>query len=831
MLKIVNFMILLNGGNNMQNNSIIYIPRINKELTNIGRHPLTIITAPMGYGKSTAVKQFLSGSGLRHIWISLNEASMDTGYFWRVLTTRLTGVNEELGKTLDGLGFPLDNMQRSRIIDLLKKFSPPEDFVLVLDDYQYAENDLLTNFLISIVKYCIPNCHLVIISRYLLKYDIKELSAKNLVCTIDQKTLKFSNEDIKKYFINMSMYISKDEISHIQNLTGGWAAALYLFYRGLTYGMPLENITEINELLKKALYDSYDMKTRQVLCSLSVLDDFTSEMAAYSTGIENIGKDIERLSSENAFINFDLTIKKYTIHSVFRSFLYKEAVNSETNIQEIYRRAGLWHIGRNNINHGFYYLFKGEDFDTMLKELEKPALYVRSSDRPMMFHYFEHIPADHFNNHPIAYLKFILMFIITGDKKKGASLLNNFEEELPNRNYSNNDLIEIKAAIHLIRVFLSFNDLDTMIYHTDEVLKLLDGKASVISSFQGPFSFGSPHLSYIYYKEPGTYKKISETPLEKYARASGGAGVGSESLCAAEYCLETGDLSNAEIFAIKSLYEAKSRHQTSMAVCAAFTLARIYIIENRYSEAISMLGNLGHDVSSNIESILLNTYDLCLGYIYACTGEYVKIPKWIREGDMTINSLLMQGAVFSYVVYGKSLILSENWSKAEALCETFTNYFGIFNNQLGFLHNYINLSIAAYNRGEMSKAKSWLLKALLIGQEDKIIMPFAENRARLISVLNLVCIDDGLNMEYVSKIIKMCSRYDEIVSNFNKIVLTSREVEVLKLVSKGMSRSEIAEKLIISAATVRTHIQNIYQKLEVNKKSEAIDKAAKLNII
>lgn len=815
----------------MQKHSTIYISRINKELSKLSKYPLTIVTSPMGYGKSTAVKQFLTNSGLRHIWISLNEASRDTGYFWSTFTKRITDIHDKLGSSLAGLGFPQDSMQSSRIIDLLKTNSPLDSFVLVLDDYQFAENDLLTDFLMSAVKNRIPNCHIVIISRYLIKYDLDELTAKNLVCSIDQSTLKFDDDDVRNYFSNMSMYITRDEIRHIQNLTGGWAAALYLVYRGLTQGIPLVNITEINDLLKKALYDTYDMKTRHMLCLLSIPDDFTAQMASHCTGIEGIENDIERLSKENAFINFDMTTNKYTIHSVLRSFLFKEALLLGIDIQKIYRRTGQWHLERTDMNQGFYYLFKGDDYDAMLKELEKPALYVKASDRPMMFRYFDFMPEKQLIAHPIAYLKFILMFIITGDKKKGTVLLNRFEEELPVRSYAASDMAEIKAAIHLIKVFLSFNDLESMIYHTDEVLKLLEGKPSVISSFQGPFSFGSPHLSYIYYKEPGTYKKISKAPLEKYARASGGAGVGSESLCNAEYCLETGDSSNAEIFAIKSLYEANTRHQTSMAVCAAFTLARIYILRNKYDEALSMLNNLGHEVESNVESILLNTYDLCLGYIYACAGEYEKIPKWIRDGDMTINSLLMQGAVFSYVVYGKSLILSKNWAKAEALCETFNNYFAIFNNQLGFLHNYINLSIAAFKRGNISKSKSNILNALSIGQEDGIIMPFAENGANLLPILHWVHDDDGISMEYVSRIAEHCSLYDGVVSRLNKSILTQREVEILKLVSKGMSRSEISEKLIISTSTVKTHIQNIYQKLEVCRKSEALEKASKYNII
>ena len=54
--------------------------------------------------------------------------------------------------------------------------------------------------------------------------------------------------------------------------------------------------------------------------------------------------------------------------------------------------------------------------------------------------------------------------------------------------------------------------------------------------------------------------------------------------------------------------------------------------------------------------------------------------------------------------------------------------------------------------------------------------------------------------------------------------LTKREIELLELLSKGFRYKEIAEKLFISSDTVRTHIRNIYVKLHVNSKIEAINK-------
>jgi len=63
------------------------------------------------------------------------------------------------------------------------------------------------------------------------------------------------------------------------------------------------------------------------------------------------------------------------------------------------------------------------------------------------------------------------------------------------------------------------------------------------------------------------------------------------------------------------------------------------------------------------------------------------------------------------------------------------------------------------------------------------------------------------------------------------VKLTPREVEVLEHLSKGLSYNLIADNLILSVGTVRKHIENIYKKLQVHNKLEAVQKAKKNNLI
>jgi len=67
-----------------------------------------------------------------------------------------------------------------------------------------------------------------------------------------------------------------------------------------------------------------------------------------------------------------------------------------------------------------------------------------------------------------------------------------------------------------------------------------------------------------------------------------------------------------------------------------------------------------------------------------------------------------------------------------------------------------------------------------------------------------------------------------LISQFE---LSKRELEILSLMAEGHSNEEIAEKIFVSLSTVKTHNQNIFAKLDVKRRTQAIDKAKRLNLI
>ena len=91
----------------------------------------------------------------------------------------------------------------------------------------------------------------------------------------------------------------------------------------------------------------------------------------------------------------------------------------------------------------------------------------------------------------------------------------------------------------------------------------------------------------------------------------------------------------------------------------------------------------------------------------------------------------------------------------------------------------------------------------------------------------------AMNPSIAMKTLKLLRNPIDIKNPKDKeeISLTKREVEVLEQLSKGLSYTAIADNLYLSPGTVRKHIENIYKKLQVHSKMEAVQKAKDHNII
>jgi NarL family two-component system response regulator LiaR len=68
-------------------------------------------------------------------------------------------------------------------------------------------------------------------------------------------------------------------------------------------------------------------------------------------------------------------------------------------------------------------------------------------------------------------------------------------------------------------------------------------------------------------------------------------------------------------------------------------------------------------------------------------------------------------------------------------------------------------------------------------------------------------------------------------NEIHRLGLSTRELEVLQLMAEGLSNQEIAGRLFLSLNTIKTHASNIFEKLDVRRRTQAIEQARKLSII
>ena len=101
-------------------------------------------------------------------------------------------------------------------------------------------------------------------------------------------------------------------------------------------------------------------------------------------------------------------------------------------------------------------------------------------------------------------------------------------------------------------------------------------------------------------------------------------------------------------------------------------------------------------------------------------------------------------------------------------------------------------------------------------------------------------LNDGLFQDYIHKLLSAFPVQGADQDDASKIQgdqseliepLSDREIEVLRLVAKGLTNKVIAERLYLSIHTIKTHTRNIYGKLGVNNRTQAVNKARTLGIL
>ncbi len=159
------------------------------------------------------------------------------------------------------------------------------------------------------------------------------------------------------------------------------------------------------------------------------------------------------------------------------------------------------------------------------------------------------------------------------------------------------------------------------------------------------------------------------------------------------------------------------------------------------------------------------------------------------------------------------------------------------------LSGRVMLALALFEQHQVNQARHVMVEALRLAAPELFIRPFLDYGLQSVTLLALALQSDTLNPEsrsFVREILRMVGQSEgapEAPSKEELQVLSTaasismREQEVLRLIAAGLSNREIAAKLSVSHSTVKTHLENIYLKLGVSSRTQAVAQAQVLKLV
>ena len=148
-------------------------------------------------------------------------------------------------------------------------------------------------------------------------------------------------------------------------------------------------------------------------------------------------------------------------------------------------------------------------------------------------------------------------------------------------------------------------------------------------------------------------------------------------------------------------------------------------------------------------------------------------------------------------------------------------------------------AIAFQSEGDMNQAMTNLKKALNLGEPRGFCRIFVDEGPSMANLL-YNALDRGIAPNYVNQLLQAfpIDETEQIEPSVSQVPvsgyiepLSERAIEVLQLTAEGLTNPEIAARLILSLYTVKTHTRNIYGKLGVNNRTQAVTKARTFGIL
>ncbi len=800
----------------------------------VRQYRLVVLTAPMGYGKTTVAQNILKElDGYKIFYFSVGQGICNEMYLWDSLWESFGLQGSTIAETMRNMGFPLDNIQLQRTLEICKKHNAGAPTVLVLDDYHFAQLPIFDTFLERMVREDFPNLCIFILSRTRPNLPLEELSIKRLAVVFDKSILAFSESEAEEYF-SINGVTESNVAKQAWRFTEGWPAALWLSLNSYIASKVLFSINDLDNLLGYTIFSSYSNDEKKLLLELSILESFTLKQASFVSSLKNVRGILRSLHDKNALLNYDDNTDVYRLHSIFRNFLLKRLSDYQVlqenliDIEALYGRAAEWFAEQGDFIKSIRFFAKAggnNDLKRILELFAKPhASNFILFDPEGLQKIVDGIPWNIRCACPIGYLGFVYQIMSRVNLQKGTELLARAEEFFSSSSDITPDICnQIAGEIELIRGLEAFNDLWAMRECHLKAHDLLKGK-STISHPELVWTFGSPHVSFLYLRKSGDYVNLIdlvEKNLFYYQDLTGGCSAGAQDLFHAEYLLETAKYKDVQYFLDRARYRANARKQLASELAIAFTKARLALLGGDASKVMEAIDQVLPQMAMSGNPLLANSLDLCRGYLWAVQDCLEKIPAWILSGEIASTPNFYQGLSFAHIVHGKALLVAKDWVRLEALTEDLPSKLGKYDNLFARIHIFVLRAVAVAKLGDEQRAIAYMRKAIRFAEKDHIVFSIAEYGRVIVGMLKELLQES--NSVFLKCLYHQTRKFCHDTEQTHSII-TKREKEVLSLAAKGNSNVDIGRSLFITPATVGNILSRIYAKLEVRNRAEAVKK-------
>ncbi len=312
---------------------------------------LVLLSAPPGYGKTTALAGWLESRGLPCAWLSLDAADNDLARFVGYLVAAIRVVRPGAGDAtadLFGPGATPDPVLVGAVL-LSELAASDEPFVLALDDYQVIAAEAVHRLVRVLIERGPPFCHVALLTREDPPQPLARLRAHGRLVELRADDLRCADAEALAYLAGAGVALTPSMVQRLTERTEGWIAGLQLAAISLRGRPDPDALVEafggsqrfVFDYLADEVLDGVDDELRGFLLQTSIADRFSVELCRALTGRDDAGALLGRAERSNLFlVPLDAERRWYRYHGLFADYLRSHLAEPER--RTLHARAADW---------------------------------------------------------------------------------------------------------------------------------------------------------------------------------------------------------------------------------------------------------------------------------------------------------------------------------------------------------------------------------------------------------------------------------------------------------------------------------------------------------